>query len=42
MILKLDSLASKESPMTEFLRSGAIVFMGLVVLGAGVVVMFYG
>jgi len=28
--------------MIEFLRSGAIICMGLVVLGAGVVVVFYG
>lgn len=31
-----------EHPMVEFLRSGAIILMGLVVIGAGVVVVFYG
>lgn len=30
------------SQMIEFMRSGAIVLMGLVVFGAGVVVVFYG
>jgi len=28
--------------MTELLRSGAIVVMGLTVVGAGVVVVFFG
>jgi hypothetical protein len=31
-----------EKPMAEFMRSATIVLMGLVVLGAGVVVVFYG
>ena len=31
-----------ESTMVEFFRSGAIVFMGLTVIGAGVFVVFYG
>lgn len=31
-----------EKPMVEFMRSATIVLMGLVVLGAGVVVVFYG
>jgi len=31
-----------EKAMTEFLRSAAIVFMGLTVIGAGVFVAFYG
>jgi hypothetical protein len=30
------------SDMTEFLRSTAIVLMGLTVIGAGVIVVFYG
>ncbi|MGD9669314.1 MAG: hypothetical protein AB7U75_09690 [Hyphomicrobiaceae bacterium] len=28
--------------MAEFLRSGAIVLMGTIVIGAGVFVIFYG
>jgi len=28
--------------MVEFLRSGAIVLMGTIVIGAGVFVIFYG
>ena len=31
-----------ECAMQEFLRSGAIVLMGLTVIGAGVFVVFYG
>jgi hypothetical protein len=31
-----------EKPMVEFMRSATIVLMGLVVLGAGVVVVFFG
>jgi hypothetical protein len=31
-----------EKPMTEFMRSATIVLMGLVVIGAGVVVVFFG
>jgi hypothetical protein len=42
LILKLDRSLQRNNPMVEFLRSGAIVCMGLVVLGAGVVVVFYG
>ncbi len=32
----------KEWAMSEFFRSGAIVMMGLVVMGAGIAVVFYG
>ena len=32
----------KERVMSEFFRSGAIVMMGLVVMAAGVAVVFYG
>jgi hypothetical protein len=32
----------QETEMTEFLRSAAIVLMGLTVIGAGVFVAFYG
>lgn len=32
----------KESVMSEFLRSGAIVLMGLTVIAAGIAVVFYG
>ena len=38
----LGSLAKKYSSGTEFLRSTAIVLMGLTVIGAGVFVAFYG
>lgn len=31
-----------ETEMVEFMRSAAIVLMGLTVIGAGVVVAFYG
>jgi hypothetical protein len=31
-----------EKVMSEFLRSATIVLMGLTVIGAGVVVVFYG
>jgi hypothetical protein len=31
-----------ETAMIEFLRSATIVLMGLTVIGAGVVVVFYG
>jgi hypothetical protein len=31
-----------EQTMAEFLRSAAIVLMGLTVIGAGVVVVFFG
>ncbi len=33
--------APMESAMSEFLRSGAIVFMGTVVIAAGIFVVFY-
>jgi hypothetical protein len=42
VILKLDRSLRRNNPMIEFLRSGAIICMGLVVLGAGVVVVIYG
>ena len=31
-----------ECPMAEFMRSAAILFMGFTVIGAGMVVVFYG
>jgi hypothetical protein len=31
-----------ETKMMEFLRSATIVLMGLTVIGAGVIVVFYG
>ncbi|MGE0024194.1 MAG: hypothetical protein AB7S70_11260 [Hyphomicrobium sp.] len=31
-----------ETAMTEFLRSAAIMIMGLTVIGAGIFVAFYG
>jgi hypothetical protein len=31
-----------EQTMFEFLRSATIIFMGLTVIGAGVIVVFYG
>ncbi|NSL72290.1 hypothetical protein C6Y62_10770 [Hyphomicrobium sulfonivorans] len=31
-----------EAPMAEFIRSGLIILMGLTVMAAGVLVIFYG
>jgi hypothetical protein len=31
-----------ERPMSEFLRSGLIILMGMTVMAAGVLVVFYG
>ena len=31
-----------ESPMAEFIRSGLIILMGMTVMAAGVLVIFYG
>jgi hypothetical protein len=33
---------AKERDMTEFIRSGLIVLMGMTVMAAGVLVIFYG
>jgi hypothetical protein len=34
--------ARRRLPMSEFLRNAAIMTMGLAVIGAGVIVVFYG
>ncbi|MEQ1712953.1 MAG: hypothetical protein ABL908_16335 [Hyphomicrobium sp.] len=45
-LLNIGSLSSqsciRECIMVEIVRSGAILLMGLTVIGAGVVVAFYG